>query len=150
MFFEVQPTVGCNILNEIALQYATFFFYPVLAGFLPLTIASLFSLFAFRNVRRIIRRQIPIVRRRLDRQMTAMILIRVVFFVCLIFPYSFYRIYAINHPVSRTQLMAFTIAQLVQAIFLPLVWINSAVKLSFSQIHFCDVLFYCRSISISL
>jgi hypothetical protein len=142
MFFEVQPTVGCNILNEIALQYATFFFYPVLAGFLPLTIASLFSLFAFRSVRRIIRR--------LDRQMTAMILIRVVFFVCLIFPYSFYRIYAINHPVSRTQLMAFAIAQLVQAIFLSLVRINSAVKFSFSQIHVCDVLFYCRSISISL
>jgi hypothetical protein len=144
LFFDVQPSVGCVILNPIALQYATFFFYPVLAGFLPITTASLFSLLAFRNVRRIVCRQIPIVRRRLDRQMTAMILIRVVFFACLIFPYSFYRIYAINHPVSRSQPVAFAIAQLVQAFFLSFVRINSGVKLSFSQIHICGILFCCR------
>ncbi|CAF1385945.1 unnamed protein product [Adineta ricciae] len=128
LFFNVEPSVGCVISNTNALRYATFFFYPVIAGFLPMIIAALFSLFAFRNVRRIVRRQVPIVRRRLDRQMTAMVFTRVIFFICLIFPYSFYRIYAINHPTSRTQPLPYAIAQLIQAIFLSLVRINSGVN----------------------
>ena len=77
-FTDIQPSVGCVISNPIYLQYATFFLYPVLEGLLPIVIASFFSLLAFRNVRRIVRRQLPIVRRRLDRQMTAMVLIRVI------------------------------------------------------------------------
>jgi hypothetical protein len=150
MFFEAQPSVGCVILDRIALQYATFFFYPILTGCLPMAIASFFSLLAFRNVRQIVRRQIPIVRRRLDQQMTKMVLIRVVFFICLIFPYCFYRAYAISHPVSQSQPAEYAIAQLLQAIFLSFVRINSGVKLYLFQIHVCDVFFYCRSIFISL
>jgi hypothetical protein len=117
LFFDIQPSVGCVISNQIFLQYATFFVYPVLVGLLPIVIASLFSLLAFQNVRRIVRRQLPIVRRRLDRQMTAMVLMRVVFFVCLAFPFSSYRIYALNFPISRSQSMEFAIRQLLQAIF---------------------------------
>jgi hypothetical protein len=116
-FFNIQPSVGCVILNPIYLQYATFFVYPVLIGLLPIAIASFFSLLAFQNVRRIVRRQLPIVRRRLDRQMTAMVLIRVIFFVCLALPFSIYRIYAINFPISRSQPMPFAVRQLLQAIF---------------------------------
>lgn len=131
LFFNALPSTGCNISNQIALRYATYFFYPALAGFIPITTSSLFSLFAFRNVRRIIRRQTPIGRRQLDRQMTAMVLLRVIFFFCLIFPYSFYRIYAINYPVSKSQAFAYAVAQLLQAVFLSLVRINSGVKFSF-------------------
>jgi hypothetical protein len=116
-FFDIQPSVGCVIWNQTFLQYATFFVYPVLVGLLPIAIASFFSLLAFQNVRRIVRRQLPIVRRRLDRQMTAMVLIRVVFFVCLAFPFSAYRIYAVNVPVSQSQSMEFATRQLIQAIF---------------------------------
>jgi hypothetical protein len=117
LFFDIQSSVGCVILNQIFLQYATFFVYPVLLGLLPIVIASFFSLLAFQNVRRIVRRQLPIVRRRLDRQMTAMVLIHVGFFVCIALSYSTYRIYAINFPVSRSQSMEFATRQLVQAIF---------------------------------
>ncbi|UJR07456.1 hypothetical protein I4U23_011745 [Adineta vaga] len=128
LFFSATPFVGCVISNPNAVRYASFFFYPVLAGFLPMTIAATFSLFAFRNVRRIVRRQVPIVRRRLDRQMTAMVFLRVIFFICLIFPYSFYRIYAINYPVSRTQPLPYAIAQLLQTFFLSLVRMNSGIN----------------------
>ncbi|CAF1391661.1 unnamed protein product [Adineta steineri] len=114
------PSIGCVISNPIFLQYATFFFYPVLAGLLPIVVAAIFSLLAYRNVRRIVRRQLPILRRRLDRQMTAMVLSRVIIFVCLALPYSIYRIYAINSPASRSQPLEFAIAQLLQAIFFPL------------------------------
>jgi hypothetical protein len=117
LFFDIQPSVGCVILNPIYLQYATFFVYPVLIGLLPIVIASFFSLLAFRNVRRIVRLQLPIVRRRLDRQMTAMVLMRVIFFVCLALPFSIYRIYVINFPVPRSQPMPFAVRQLLQAMF---------------------------------
>jgi hypothetical protein len=131
LFFGIQPSVGCVILNQIFLQYATFFVYPVLVGLLPNAIASLFSLLAFQNVRRIVRRQLPIVRRRLDRQMTAMVLVRVIFFVCLALPYTSYRIYAINFPVSTSQTMQFSIRQLLQAVFGSIATLIYTVQFSF-------------------
>ena len=53
-------------------------------GLLPIFVSSLFSLLAYRNVRRIVRRQIPMDRRRLDQQLTAMIFMRVIFFILLL------------------------------------------------------------------
>jgi len=136
LFTGIQPSVGCLILNHIYLQYATFFVYPVLVGLLPIVIASFFSLLAFQNVRRIVRRQLPIVRRRLDKQMTAMVLIRVGFFVCFAFPYNSYRIYAINSPVSRSQPMEFATRQLMQAIFFSCIILNYTVQCSFLKLIF--------------
>jgi hypothetical protein len=136
LFSGIQPSVGCVISNQIYLQYATFFLYPVLFGLLPIVIASFFSLLAFQNVRRIVRRQLPILRRRLDRQMTAMVLIRVVFFVCFAFPYSIFRIYAINFPISRSQPMPFAVRQLVQAIFTSFSNLNYTVQCSFLKLIF--------------
>ncbi|CAF1187983.1 unnamed protein product [Adineta steineri] len=115
-FFNIQPLVGCVISNEIYLQYTTFLYYPVLIGLLPIVITLFFSLLAYRNVRRIVRRQLPIVRRRLDRQMTAMIVIRVVFFICLVLPYNICRIYVTIYPISRDDMLRYVIVRLVQAI----------------------------------
>ncbi|CAF1144558.1 unnamed protein product [Adineta ricciae] len=115
-FFEIQPPVGCVILNPIALQYSTYFFYPALVGLLPICIASLFNILAFRNVRRIVRRQLPIARRRLDQQMTAMVLMRVVMLVSLLLPYTLFRIYAVNFPIVPNQSLSYAIRRLFQAI----------------------------------
>jgi hypothetical protein len=134
LFSGIQPSVGCVISNQIYVEYAIFFLYPVLFGLLPIVIASFFSLLAFQNVRRIVRRQLPIVRRRLDRQMTAMVLIRVVFFVCFAFPYCIFRIYAINYPISRSQPMEFATRQLLQAIFLSFTNLNYTVQCSFIKL----------------
>ncbi len=135
LFFDIESSIGCVILNPIYLQYATFFVYPVLAGLLPVVIASFFSLLAFQNVRRIVRRQLPIVRRRLDRQMTAMVLIRVALLVCLAFPFIIYRIYAINVPVSRNQPIEFATRQLIQAIFTSFATLSYTVQFSFIKIR---------------
>jgi hypothetical protein len=99
---------------------------------------------AFQNVRRIVRRQLPIVRRRLDRQMTAMVLIHVIFFVCLAFPFIIYRIYAINVPVSRNQPIEFATRQLIQAIFTSFATLSYTVQFSFIEIQTCDVEFCFR------
>jgi hypothetical protein len=37
--FNIVPSAGCIISHPVCIRYATFFFYPVLAGFLPVIIA---------------------------------------------------------------------------------------------------------------
>ncbi|CAF4411243.1 unnamed protein product, partial [Adineta steineri] len=90
--------------------------------------ASSFSILAYRNVRHIIRQQLPIVRRKLDKQITAMVLMRVIAFVCLLLPYITYRIYAINFPISQSIPTAYAIAQLIQAIFTSINLINYIIN----------------------
>lgn len=139
-FFNIQPSLGCIISNSIFVQYTTVFYYPILIGLLPIAIASCFSLLAYRNVRRIVRRQLPIVRRRLDRQMTAMVLIRVIFFVFLALPYNICRIYVTIDPISKSQMMRYVIVRLIQAITFSLSMANYTVKFSFFKRHsFNDV-----------
>ena len=55
-YLDVHPLYGCTIHNDIWSQYVTYFHYPVLIGILPITVASVFSLLAYRNVRHIVRR----------------------------------------------------------------------------------------------
>jgi hypothetical protein len=80
------PPIGCLPNNENVLYYYLYFYYPVLVGILPIFFSSLFSLIAFRNVRHVIRHQVPIVR-----QLTAMIFIRVIVFVITYLSYGVYR-----------------------------------------------------------
>ena len=92
--FEIRPSTGCGVISKVMSHYVSFFYYPVLSGILPIVIASLFGLLAFRNARRLVRRQLPLARRRLDRQLTAMVLMRVIFFIVFTLPYTMYRMYS--------------------------------------------------------
>ncbi|CAF4431028.1 unnamed protein product, partial [Adineta steineri] len=122
--YNIQPTFGCVLSNYVAVQYSTYFFFPVLIGLLPIVVASSFSILAYRNVRHIVRRQLPIVRRKLDKQITAMVLMRVIAFVYLVLPYATYRIYVTNFPASQSMPMAYAISRLTQAIFISINIIN--------------------------
>ncbi len=129
LFYDIYPSFGCVISNPVFLRYTTYFYYPVLGGLLPIIMASFFAFLAYRNVRRIVRRQIPIVRRRLDQQMTAMVLTRVILLVCLVSPYTIYRIFIINFPISQSDPMKYAIGRLVQAIFFTVLNLNYTVKM---------------------
>jgi hypothetical protein len=133
-FVTIVPSIGCMISNPIWIKYVTYFFYPVLVGLLPIVIASSFSLLAFRNVRHIVRRQIPIERRRFDQQITAMILLRVGFYVCFTLPYIIYRIYIVNVPIKETNLVQYAIGQFVQVIIVSIVSLNYTVSFYWSFI----------------
>ncbi|CAF0739558.1 unnamed protein product [Adineta ricciae] len=127
-FSDIQPGYGCVLSSRIYRQYVTYFVYPVFIGLLPIFTASVFSLLAFRNVRHIIRRQSSINRRRLDRQMTTLVLTRVIIFVCLGTPYTSFRIYSLNSSVPRNKPMIFAIEQLLQCIFTFLIALNSSIS----------------------
>jgi hypothetical protein len=131
VFLKISPLSGCIITNTGLIIYYSFLFYPVLNGFLPILISSMFSILAYQNVRRIVRRQIPIERRRLDQQLTAMIFVRVIFFVLLQLPFAVYRIYSINVNIVQGNTIDYAIYQWFRAISNTLVYFSHAVSLSF-------------------
>ncbi|CAF1549245.1 unnamed protein product, partial [Adineta steineri] len=115
IFLEIRSSV-CAVFNQNMTNYLSYFYYPVLSGFLPVFIASVFSILAYNNVRRIVRRQVPIVRRRLDQQLTAMILIRVIVFIILTVPYDIQRMYTYIAKVNQSNLLYFAIVNLIGAV----------------------------------
>ena len=129
-FFTIVPSVGCIISDPGLIRYGTFVFYPILVGFLPIVVASWFSFMAFRNVRRIVRRQLPIQRRRFDRQVTAMVLVRVGFFVAFSTPFVVFRTYITNVIVTRENPLQFAIIQLTHVIIISIVGLNYTVSSS--------------------
>ena len=116
VFCKIVPPHGCVIDNAALLAYYSYFYYPILHGLLPVCVSSLFSVLAYRNVRHIVRRQLPLERRRLNRQLTAMIFVRVIFFVLLISPYTLFRIYLLSRNISPTNSIDYAVQHLISTI----------------------------------
>ncbi|CAF0915056.1 unnamed protein product [Rotaria sordida] len=115
IFLEIQDSF-CRIFNSIMSRYLSYFYYPILSGILPIFIASLFSILAYRNVRRIVQLQMPLVRRRLNQQLTAMVLARIIVFVFLTLPYAIQRMYIYLPNVEKTNHSRHTVDNLVERI----------------------------------
>jgi len=113
IYFEILPGFGCVIINTALLNYYSYVYYIFLNGLIPISISSLFSLLAYRNVRHIIRLRIPMERRRLDHQMTAMIFVRVIVFVVLLTPYTIFRIYILNMNIPSSDGFRYEINQVI-------------------------------------
>jgi len=126
ILLEIRDSL-CTVFNPNMSQYISYFYYAILTGILPIFISSLFSILAYRNVRRIIRRQIPIVRRRLDQQLTAMVLIRVIIFVILTFPYSIQRMYIYIAKINQSNISLYVISSLLSVILGTIFNLNYAV-----------------------
>lgn len=85
---EMQPL--CLVTNSIYQQYRTYGYFLVLAGFLPLIITVIFGLLAFKNVQELAYREVPIVRRELDKQLTCIVLVQIFYSFIVIMPYNIY------------------------------------------------------------
>ncbi|CAF4092210.1 unnamed protein product [Rotaria sordida] len=127
IFFYLQPSMTCKNYNVRFGQYYSFVYYPVVVGILPMTIASLFSFLAFRHVRHLVRRQLRITRRRLEQQLTAMVLARAICLGFLMLPYTIYRIYILNVTVDKSQLVLSAINNtLIESVTVTFLYINFA------------------------
>ena len=124
--FSDVGNVGCSVYHPIIKLYFTFFFYPILSGIAPVLISISFSLLAFRNVRRIVRRQVTVVRRRLDRQMTALALSRVLCVIILGLPFLGSSLYELNF--TSTDPVRVAVMRLVSAITYSILFVNYAVS----------------------
>ncbi|CAF3550797.1 unnamed protein product [Adineta steineri] len=123
-FSNIVPSLGCIVTNQALFRYYSYFYYILLNGLFPILISSLFSLFAYQNVRHLIRRQVPIQRRRLDHQMTAMIFVRVLVFVILTLPFTIFQIYKLNININLITDLHYDINQIVATIVTSLLIYN--------------------------
>lgn len=129
IFYEIQSNSGeCVIYNGRFQTYFSFIHLCLLSGILPITVSGIAAGFAYRNVRHVIRRQVPIVRRRLDRQWTAMVLIKVAFLILTTLPFVILRIYLMNRSIKQIDSIRVAIEQLVFTITSSLFYLNSAVS----------------------
>lgn len=128
IYFEIVLPTGCAATNASFNYFYSFVYLCILFGVVPIIISILFSSLAYRNVRRIVRRQIPIVRRRLEQQLTAMVLVRVALFVIATLPYSTIRSYQLNYSVDASDSHAIAVDQLLRTVAVTLYNINFAVE----------------------
>lgn len=127
IFYDLQRISGCIITNAGFAQFFSFVHFCVFSAVLPLTVSMLFAALAYINVRHIVRHQIAIIRRRLDRQLTAMVLAKVTFLVITTLPYVIFRIYQINTTISRNDLLRITIEQFITTVTSSVFNFNTAV-----------------------
>ncbi|CAF1289234.1 unnamed protein product [Rotaria sordida] len=79
---------NCKVINEAVKQYLKIWHVLIFLGVLPLSITIIFGYLAYRNVKKLSYRTLPLVRRRLDQQLTVMVLTQAIFSVFTITPYT--------------------------------------------------------------
>jgi len=128
VFYDIQKSMGCSVYNPIMKKYYSYFYYPILSTALPLVITVSMSLLAYYNVRRIVRRQINVIRRRLDHQLTAMVLARVICLIVLGLPFICTVLYQLNHDNSQDNNIQSAMSNLIGIIFYSLLYTNFSVN----------------------
>lgn len=128
VFYDVKVRFGCLLNNAGFTQYFSYFDLVVLRCLIPILITSVFSISAYRHVRHIHRQQLTNNRRRLDRQLTAMILARVTFSVFSSVPFFLQRFYVTNIQTSSNDILRSAIEHLVLAVCVTINYVNVAVS----------------------
>ena len=132
-FFDLKDNVGCVISNNDFARYYSFGHFIVLNGLFPLSVAGSFSVLAYWNVRRIVQLRIAVTRRKLDKQLTAMILAKVIFFVGSILPAILFRIYILNVTVDRNDSLRISVHNLISSFAYSLFYMNSSVSVELKK-----------------
>jgi hypothetical protein len=99
-------TTICSITSSIFQDYTIYGFLVIFSGILPLLITSLFGLLAYHNIKQIAHRRIPLVRRELDKQMTIMVLVHVIFDLFTLVPYIIISIIALDTTLMNDPIVA--------------------------------------------
>lgn len=102
-------SVTCTNTNLFFRQYHAYMNNIVLSSSLPILITVVFASLAYKNVRLIAYRAVPLVRRELDKQLTNMVLVQVVWNVFTLTPYAVATVLPLattlnNYPNTSAQL----------------------------------------------
>jgi hypothetical protein len=84
---SVTGNYSCAISDSTFQGYYTYGFVLVLISTLPVLVTAVFGLLAYHNVSQLAYRTVPLVRRELDKQLTVMVLVEVLFNFCVLIPY---------------------------------------------------------------
>jgi hypothetical protein len=128
IFVDIQPSMGCTVYDPIVKRYYSYFYYSFASSAFPLTVTITFSLLAYHNVRHLVRLQLPVVRRRLDRQMTSMTLARVLCLTVCGLPFMLASIAELNVNNSVDNYFQLAIVNLITSIVYTLLYTNFSVS----------------------
>jgi hypothetical protein len=92
---------ACAISNRAFQSYYTYGFSVILVSSLPVLVTAVFGSLAYRNVLQLAYRAVPIVRRELDKQLTVMVLVQVVFNFCVLVPYIIVNVTNLGVNISK-------------------------------------------------
>ncbi|CAF0934724.1 unnamed protein product [Rotaria sordida] len=98
--------VSCIITNDIFSRYVSYWFNLVCIGFLPIIITVSFGSLAYYNVRQLTYRTLPLVRRELDKQLTAMVLVQVAMSFFTLTPFNILSALTLNKSIMNDQIAA--------------------------------------------
>ena len=96
----------CVITSIVFHRYYTLFYALILASVLPVTITIIFAILAYRNVKQIAYRTVPLVRRELDKQLTVMVLVQVFYNAIAIMPFGIIGIFSTIYGTSTDPITA--------------------------------------------
>ncbi|CAF4820227.1 unnamed protein product [Rotaria sp. Silwood1] len=88
----------CSITNKFFQGYITYGYVFILMGILPLIVMVLFGSLAYYNVQHLAYRTVPLVRRELDKQLTKMVLVQVIYNIFVLTPFVIVALVAFNLP----------------------------------------------------
>lgn len=134
--FENHSSNGCTVYQTTMKNYYSYFYYPILSTAIPFVITISFSCLTYKNVHRIVRHQIPIERRRFDREMTTLVITRVLNLIVIGIPFILITIYSLNFSPSENNELHKEIIRLVGAILYSCLYTNFSVGLSIFRISF--------------
>jgi hypothetical protein len=83
---SLTDTISCTATNNGFVTFNAYVTYLIIGSILPTVITLVFGLMAYHNIQEIAYRTMPLVRRELDKQLTNMVLVQVVYTFFSIFP----------------------------------------------------------------
>lgn len=124
---SVTKTASCASSNIIFYRYTSHFHRVILTGFLPNCLTALFAYLTYHNIKDLAYRTVPLIRRELDKQLSNMLLVQVIYNICSL---VFFNIVSFIVPYVITSNDPIVIAkiQLVQTLSLSIYYSYSAVS----------------------
>ena len=119
--------ISCALTNPTYQIYFSYIHLLIFSGILPVIFTAFIGLLAIRNIRQIPYRTVPLIRRELDKQLTAMVLIQVIFNFTNLAPTVIYNLTIPNITIPNDPLIN-SILQLISTIIICLYYSYFAVN----------------------
>lgn len=134
VYYELIITTNqsqCTVRDPLYSQYINNFVTPIVWYILPFFVSVLFGLMTYRNIKQTAYRTVPLLRRRIDEQLSIMILVQVVINIIVTLPYIAY-LTVTSHVSFSKDLLTEAQLRLIRNISLCLYYLYPSVSINLS------------------
>jgi hypothetical protein len=131
IYYDIKSAFGCLFNNPSVVRFYLFVHLLVLFGLLPCLLASTLGIVAYRNIRQTPRHEMTQLRRRVDRQLTTMILACIIMLLIFLLPFITQRCYLAYVRIDPRDTFRQAWGNLISAITISLNYLNVAVRTTY-------------------